>query len=546
MDERVTGLHSTPGGGERPARAATLDSVVVRGADVGLLEVVAAPRGFDVPVGKPIVLTGPESAIVEPDDLILAVGVHPQEPSAMALLQEAGDRGAAAVAFGRDSDNLVEAAGATGVALLRVTPQTGWDQVYALVEAMVAAAGERADDKDDWGSGDLWTLANAIAAMVGAPVTIEDRNSRLLAYSSPPSSTPDLDEVYRATIHERETPETWRRRFEDAGIFAHVVASEAPLWVDQFVELGLRRRLVIAVRAGSDLLGRIWVAEGDKPLSSGSESALIEASRIAATHMARLYGIEQIERRERGQLLRAMLEGRRSAEVFRSRFGMSAPGHCAVLAFQPAEQPDQASRDRLLDVVALRCETFDRHAASVAIRNTVYALVRVPRMDVGALRTLASDLVDVAARALRQPLYAGIGGIVGDPLKASVSRREAELAVEALAREESALTVATYDDVSASVVMEELRNLVREWAPPNLPGLQAAREHDAKHGSGYIATLAAYFETFGDLPAMAKQLDLHPNTVRYRRRRLVEGFGLDLDDPDERLAIELALILWKW
>lgn len=40
---------------------------------------------------------------------------------------------------------------------------------------------------------------------------------------------------------------------------------------------------------------------------------------------------------------------------------------------------------------------------------------------------------------------------------------------------------------------------------------------------------------------MAARLGVHPQTVRYRLRQLRELWGDDLDDPDRRFELELAL-----
>lgn len=45
----------------------------------------------------------------------------------------------------------------------------------------------------------------------------------------------------------------------------------------------------------------------------------------------------------------------------------------------------------------------------------------------------------------------------------------------------------------------------------------------------------------GNAVAMAAELHVHPQTARYRIARLRELFGEDLDDPDARLELELAL-----
>ncbi|HWN73964.1 MAG TPA: helix-turn-helix domain-containing protein [Solirubrobacterales bacterium] len=54
-------------------------------------------------------------------------------------------------------------------------------------------------------------------------------------------------------------------------------------------------------------------------------------------------------------------------------------------------------------------------------------------------------------------------------------------------------------------------------------------------------TALAYVRHRGNAVAMAADLHLHPQTARYRIARLRELLGEDLDDPDARLELELAL-----
>lgn len=57
-----------------------------------------------------------------------------------------------------------------------------------------------------------------------------------------------------------------------------------------------------------------------------------------------------------------------------------------------------------------------------------------------------------------------------------------------------------------------------------------------------VDTLEAYLRTQGNLNAVARQLFLHRNTVRHRLRRISKLTGADLDDPDRRLAMQLAIL----
>lgn len=57
-----------------------------------------------------------------------------------------------------------------------------------------------------------------------------------------------------------------------------------------------------------------------------------------------------------------------------------------------------------------------------------------------------------------------------------------------------------------------------------------------------VDTLEAYLRTHGNLNAVARQLFLHRNTVRHRLRRIAKLTGADLDDPDARLGLQLAIL----
>jgi DNA-binding PucR family transcriptional regulator len=54
-------------------------------------------------------------------------------------------------------------------------------------------------------------------------------------------------------------------------------------------------------------------------------------------------------------------------------------------------------------------------------------------------------------------------------------------------------------------------------------------------------TLAAWLRHMGDRQAIATELHVHPQTVRYRLGRLNELFGDQLDDPATRSRLTLAL-----
>jgi DNA-binding PucR family transcriptional regulator len=69
------------------------------------------------------------------------------------------------------------------------------------------------------------------------------------------------------------------------------------------------------------------------------------------------------------------------------------------------------------------------------------------------------------------------------------------------------------------------------------------RAYDAQHGTALTETLAAWLGTFGDVIAASATVHVHPNTFRYRLKRLTEVAGIDLTDPEARFEAMVHLRL---
>ena len=80
--------------------------------------------------------------------------------------------------------------------------------------------------------------------------------------------------------------------------------------------------------------------------------------------------------------------------------------------------------------------------------------------------------------------------------------------------------------------------LVAELTAERLAPLQAETVNSRAR---LEATLLAWLRHAGTIAAVADELDVHPQTVRYRLGRLKELFGVALDEPDARFELELVL-----
>jgi len=186
-----------------------------------------------------------------------------------------------------------------------------------------------------------------------------------------------------------------------------------------------------------------------------------------------------------------------------------------------------------------------RTLAAVALRRGGDAELVIRRLgaDVLSHRTPEGPLVlvpdpagpgraDLLAGALRgRP--AAIGPVV-DPLRACASLRPARRLL-AIAVTDAPLRV---DDHLMLLALDAARDPLHALAQRRLAGLEG-RTPTAR--ARLEETLLAWLEQQGSAPAVARELHVHPQTVRYRLARLREALGDQLDDPQARFELQLVL-----
>src|SRR2546430_1573241 len=73
--------------------------------------------------------------------------------------------------------------------------------------------------------------------------------------------------------------------------------------------------------------------------------------------------------------------------------------------------------------------------------------------------------------------------------------------------------------------------------------LKPLQRYDSEHNGDLVSTLAAYLRHGGNATRTADALYLHRNSLRYRLARIQALTGLDPDDPDARLALQIAILV---
>jgi len=490
--------------------------------------------------------------------ILLAIGVHPLAVESADVLRGAARSGFGAVvikALGLSVETLAAVADAVDIALFVVDDEVEWRQLDSLITSALTTAPDDPGSLSGLAVGDLFALANAIAAMVGGATAIEDLQERVLAYSTLPGQP--TDETRRDGILGRQVPDMPDNAEAYASLFQAPGAVRLPAVPESFGrnprQMGLPR-LAIAVRAGSQPLGSIWVVDAAGTLDSDAERALERAADIAALHILRARSAADVARQQRAELLRRLLEGGEDSRLVAGQLGIDTAGSFVAVAFQPEFGPagDELRLNRLVDLIVMHCETHEQGTECVVIGNTVYALftgaagsppatAAVLAARLAGVESMVGRLVARAAAALRIVVRASIGSQVTSVGRISRSRRDADLVLLLLASGPAAGAVASARDVRSHLTLLELAGIFRDNRGLRSPQAAAVLEFDERSGTDYARTLRTYLDCARDSASTALRLDVHQNTLRYRLRRAHELFDIDLFDAEDTLTLWLSL-----
>ncbi len=488
--------------------------------------------------------------------LVLGVGLHDPDEIAR-LLKELGTHQTVALVLRAPVpvDGVVAAAAdSSGVAVLGLTRGASWAQLAAMLRSLLAEGDVGVDAAETLGgipSGDLFALANAVAALIDAPVTIEDRSSRVLAFSG---RQDEADPSRVETVLGRQVPERFSRMLTERGVFRDLYRNDEPLYIAPIQgdsEDFILPRVAVAVRAGDEVLGSIWVAVHE-PLSEERSQALRDAGKLVALHMLSIRAGADVERRLRMDLVSTALEGEGGAREALNRLGLAGQP-VVVLALAIRDPPDDepsidgdtiaaAERQRLADALAMHLSAVHPRCAAALVGDVAYGLVPVQRDQVnGAERAVRIATEFIERIGDRVSAVVGVGPVVSDIAQLAHGRSSADRALRVLRTGQRAQRVARLDDVHVESLVLELRDLVMSRGDEPTGPISRLFSYDDQHHTNLVQTLRAWLDAFGDVAVAAASVYVHPNTFRYRLRRLAEVGRIDLDDPDARFAAMLQL-----
>jgi sugar diacid utilization regulator len=430
-----------------------------------------------------------------------------------------------------------------GIAVFELAAGCTWRQVIVSTHQILGDELSQRESVSSQGAIDLFSLANAVAQMVDAPVTIEDLGSKILAYSDDQGRA---DEARKATVLARQVSQRDTDFLRSEGYFKRIYARDEVVHVPTEGVGGTLPRAVIRLHHKGHTLGSIWAATEAAP-SAELHEAMVQAAAMIAPNVAELAAAGRAAQGATTAQVLALMRGGPAAREEAFRLGISRSEWVIVaIASQEPGAIDNAMREAALVFGSHVQATFPK-ARSALVDGHLYAVVPLSKSGDA---TIAATIQTFVNKWSAQALIAVIGDTVADAADLVASRVSADQALRAYLLQQTSPQPAKPLFIRASelqdaVLIQRLTDIMAsEHVEPTGP-LERLISYDSRHETDLVASLMAWLDAFGDVQAAAASMHVHANTFRYRLRRVAEIGQVDLGDSEARFSLMLQLRVFQ-
>ncbi|WP_400162570.1 PucR family transcriptional regulator [Brevibacillus sp. TJ4] len=392
---------------------------------------------------------------------------------------------------------------------------------------------------------DVDELADIIGDLLQNPITIEDSDHKLIAYSSHTDST---DPARWSTIMGRRVPEKVLTRLWKDGVFQELWTKGDPVHISAKDEIGLGKRVAIAIRRGQDILGYIWAQEVNRAFTEEDDEILRQAARAAASRLVQRQGKRKAEEQRRRDFLWELLLGTLNSE--------------AAIRQKAESLHMQMSAPYLICIVEAPEARLDQYLYPLLMRDKLYwvmdgsQLVLLISLQGGAKADrdelirkvelfLSDSLGKLVAHVKEGQVIAGYGRPYKGYTQLVKSYREAlhVLKVKKLFARETE-DIYGYHELGIYRYLLQIKQWGDETGYEN-ERLERLKQYDRENQTALLETLETFLDAAGKMNVTAQTLHVHINTLSYRLRRIEEIMQVNLENMNQRTALYLELKMDK-
>ncbi|MFO7815080.1 MAG: PucR family transcriptional regulator ligand-binding domain-containing protein [Halanaerobiales bacterium] len=383
-------------------------------------------------------------------------------------------------------------------------------------------------------------LSTVLVDMIKNPVLITDSNMAIMSYSIPDQhndmvSEKDLLDTVK-TNGDRETEEE---------IYGYRCKKKTVSLSEKNIDL-----IKIPIITPNSHFGYLFAWEYGKSINKLDISTLKWASTIAALDILNKRSIANVELKYKNELLYDILKGKlnnKQTIVNRGEnMGMDLDKGFYVVVFELKELISKHFKNKGLlneNIQKTYLESAKRIIDDDIIMGDLgtYLIALCPGEEENkdAVKKLADKVINVIDQNDRKLVNVGVGNFKEDIINLDESYSQAKRAINVANKLNKDSQVYFFEELGVYKLLYQIDKDEKNSFLEN--SIIPLLNYDKAHNTELLKTLRAFFEENGNLTNVAKKIYIHYNTVHYRLQRIEKITGLSLDNPDDKLNLEIAL-----
>lgn len=376
-------------------------------------------------------------------------------------------------------------------------------------------------------------LCHWAGALTGNPVCIHDSWFMILAMSGDLPVRPER----AAASGKSFIPQKWIDSFKtDADYLRSCSQKRAELWVSN---RGSDRCIYANLWDADVCQGRVLMIEKNRPFRPLHFLIAECLAQRAALLLRRRRISSQGDYYSMDGAVRALLEGRSAGAVdtamLLERLGWSRTDQYLCVRLQ-SQQPGGTA----MTANFLHSDLFRIFPAGYIMFMGQQQCVILDMSKEGSTASMVRHTLAPLCRDYC--LYAGISSPAWGINELKYAFLQADIALKMAFSLQNERWIIPFSTCALDYILQNLKT----GLPPGhlaAPELLVLLDHDQKKGTQYFLTLRTFLRNERDIPRTSKAMIIHRTTLVYRLKRIRDLTGIDLDDPDQRLYLQLSLKL---
>lgn len=394
----------------------------------------------------------------------------------------------------------------------------------------------------------LEEFADAVSEFLHCPITIEDANHRLLAYSTHDERT---DPARISTIIGRRVPEKVINSLWKEGVIPTLLDSHEPVRVKKLNDIGLDNRVAISIWKKDEVLGFIWALEIDKTFDEKDYAFLKRAANAAKNKLLPLQARKdkKVERSQElfWKLLTSHYESNEAIieNFLRLQINPSSSFALAVFKFQD----DITNNEEKQISYLLKINQSLKILLYTVDHQELILLISLDQLDQPL--TKLSEFVQAFVLKMEERfgvprITPSFSSLHKDYLQVEQAYHEALSVLSMKEKFPSEVKdIFGYQNLGIYQFIEVLLDKRTKDGFKN-HALEKLKEYDQKHNSDLVLTLDTFLNKDNNVLETAKALNVHVNTLNYRLKRISEIGEINLKDPNQKTTIYIDLKLERF